>query len=131
MREVAVRVNGHEERTDGLGRIDLPTSPATIDVDREGCAAIRGREARDGDVIRLERGPTLTVLCDRDATERVRILVRGEPWEPFGPPEPRGREGLIQLADLPLGLVEVTLDDTRIPVTLLPGEAVQVDLRSR
>jgi hypothetical protein len=131
LRDALVRVNGVWTETDGLGRLDVPTNPATVDIEIEGCAAIRGRDTRDGDVIRLERCPLLTILCDRDATGRLRLLVRGQEWDFLGPPEPRGREGLIELADLPLGLVEVTLDDTRIPVTLLPGEAVQVDLRSR
>ncbi|MHC4163683.1 MAG: carboxypeptidase regulatory-like domain-containing protein [Planctomycetota bacterium] len=140
---VRLRVDGHWQETDELGRLLLHAVPARIDLDLEDFASLRDLEVHAGDEIRLERGATLVVLTDPEAGPPV-VRVNGRPWRRLRPgwladdPEP----GRLRLEDLPPGRVEIELPrpaeggeeeaaETPEPVvaSLAPGTETIADLR--
>jgi hypothetical protein len=145
MRHVSVRVDGHWQKTDDLGRLVLHTVPARIDLDLAGFASVRDLEVHAGDEIRLVRGATLVVLTDPEAGPPI-VRIGGRPWRRLRPapltadPEP----GRLRLEDLPVGPVEIRLPAPAaegeeeppeppepVVATLAPGTETTVDLRSR
>jgi protocatechuate 3,4-dioxygenase beta subunit len=110
MEQVPIRVNGHWQTTDVLGRLRLHTVPARIDLDCEGLASLRDLEVHAGDDIRLVRGASLVVLSDPAAGPPV-VHVGGRPWRRLEPGLLADRKvpGRLVLEDLPPGPVEIQL----------------------
>jgi protocatechuate 3,4-dioxygenase beta subunit len=143
---VPVRVDGHWQTTDVLGRLRLHTVPARIDLDHEGLASLRDLKVHAGDDIRLVRGATLVAVFDPEAGSPV-VRIDGRPWRRLRPaplvtgPQP----GRLVLADLPPGPVEIQLPappaaegeeeppepPEPVVVTLESGVETAVDLRPR
>jgi protocatechuate 3,4-dioxygenase beta subunit len=142
---IRVRVDGHWQETDQLGRLWLHRVPARVDLELDGFASLRDLEVHTGEELRLKRGAALIVLTDPDAGPPV-VRIGGRPWRritpglPAGDPEP----GRLRLEDLPPGPVEIQLPapapegeeeagETPEPVvlTLEPGTETIVDLRPR
>jgi len=121
-------------QTNELGEVELFGDVVRLDGDYEGLAPLRGRDVRDGEVVRLPRGAGLVVLVAPEDAERVEVLVGGRPWRRLDQvvlPVREGPPGRLELTDLPPGPVEVVVgreEPRREVVTLVSGGVFVLDL---